>query len=260
MTRALLLTLAAVCVGVAAGCTGADPGSTLAEGEAMRPVAIYLVRDGTTVAPVRRSVDVASDDPVHATLLQLYKTQPTGDEAAAGYTNALDCPNTSGADEDCVGLDVVDGDARVTLAKPLSRLAQAQTVYTLTRFPEVRNVVFVARGTTSEPLTRADFEDETPPILVDTPLPGDRVRSPVRLRGTANVFEATVSIDVRDASDKLLKRTFTTATSGSGTRGRFSAEIALPDRDGPVTVVAYESSAKDGTPLHVVKVPLTLAR
>jgi hypothetical protein len=73
------------------------------------------------------------------------------------------------------------------------------------------------------------------------------------------VFEATVSIDVRDAGGKLLKRTFTTATSGNGTRGTFDTTVALPGHEGVVTVVAYEASAKDGTPLHVVRVPLVLS-
>jgi hypothetical protein len=74
------------------------------------------------------------------------------------------------------------------------------------------------------------------------------------------VFEATVSIDVRDASGKRILRTFTTATSGNGTRGTFDTSLALPARDGSVTVVAYEVSAKDGRPLHVVELPLELRR
>ena len=147
----------------------------------------------------------------------------------------------------------------------------AQVVATLTRFPTVERVAFRIDGDPVEaiggegvavdpPIGRAAIEGQTPQIVVESPLPGDSVTSPIRLRGTANVFEATVSIEVRDANGKLLERTFTTATSGNGTRGTFDTELALPDAEGHVTVVAYESSAKDGTPLHVVRVPLVLVR
>lgn len=147
----------------------------------------------------------------------------------------------------------------------------AQVVATLTRFPTIRRVAFRIDGRPVEavggegvsvdpPVGRPAIEEQTPQILVESPLPGDTVRSPIRLRGTANVFEATVSIDVRDANGKLVKRTFTTATSGNGTRGRFDTELAVPDHEGDVRVVAYESSAKDGRPLHVVQVALALRR
>jgi hypothetical protein len=34
----------------------------------------------------------------------------------------------------------------------------------------------------------------------------------------------------------------------------------VPDTEGPVTIVAFEASAEDGSPLHVVRVPVTLTR
>jgi hypothetical protein len=54
-------------------------------------------------------------------------------------------------------------------------------------------------------------------------------------------------------------RGFTTATSGTGTRGTFETELAVPDLDGPATIVAFEASAEDGRPLHVVEVPVTVS-
>jgi hypothetical protein len=95
-----------------------------------------------------------------------------------------------------------------------------------------------------------------PPIVIESPLPGDHVTSPIRVRGTANVFEATVSFEVRNKAGAVVLRTFTTATSGTGTRGTFDAELAVPDVHGPVTIVAFEASAEDGSPLHVVRVPV----
>ncbi len=244
-------TVAALCsLGVwallLAGCTEEDsrPDSTGAA------VAIYLTRDGV-VAPVRRLVAAPAADSLDATMAALVEG-PTGAEQRAGYATAL--PPGDPADVD---VEVVDGVATVQPrpgAGALSDLGEAQIVHTLTQFPDVERVE-LANG---KMLTRKAFEDEAPQILVESPLRDDEVSSPIRVSGTANVFEATVSLEVRDADDDVILEAFTTATSGSGTRGTFATELALPETDGPVTVVAFESSAKDGQPLHVVRVPVTL--
>jgi hypothetical protein len=109
----------------------------------------------------------------------------------------------------------------------------------------------------TRPSVALEIEEQTPQILVESRL-GDTVSSPIVLRGTANVFEATVSLEVRDAADEVILETFTTATSGTGTRGTFSTSLELPDTEGPVTIVAFEASAEDGRPLHVARVPVTL--
>jgi hypothetical protein len=190
---------------------------------------------------------------VSSALDALTRARPTAEERSAGYVNAV--PLRHG------DVEVAGGVARiVTKAGPLSRLAQAQVVYTLTDLPGVERVAFVVDGREGRPLTGHDFEAETPQILVRSPLPGETVRSPIRLEGTANVFEATVSIDVRNARGAILERTFTTATSGTGTRGTFDTKVDVPAQPGDVTVVAYEASAKDGSQLHVVEVPLELTR
>lgn len=148
----------------------------------------------------------------------------------------------------------------------------AQVVATLTRFPTVERVAFRLDGEpvtaiggegvlVDPPVGRLAIEQQTPQILVESPLPGAIVSSPIRLRGTANVFEATVSLELRDAADEVLLETFTTATSGNGTRGTFATELEVPEgAEGAVTIVAFEASAEDGRPLHVVRVPVTLAR
>jgi germination protein M len=237
---------------------------------AQSSVAVYFLRDGK-VSPVRRTI--AATPAVARAALTTLLDGPTEEESADGLASAIP-PGTHLRD-----IAVADGVATVDLdrafgegsgsASMLGRVAQV--VATLTRFPTIQRVAFRIDGTpvraiggegvvVDPPIGRLAIEEQTPQILIESPLPGDTVRSPIGLRGTANVFEATVSIDVRDASGKLLKRTFTTATSGNGTRGTFDTELALPDREGHVTVVAYESSAKDGRPLHVVEVPLELSR
>ena len=133
----------------------------------------------------------------------------------------------------------------------------AQVVYTLTQFPTIRGV----RGTRSiggsPPLTRAHFEDLTPAILVESPLRGEAVTSPLRVTGTANTFEATFDLEILNSSGVRAAWRFVTASSGSGTRGTFDTTISFPHTGGPITLVAYEPSAENGKPIHVVRIPLT---
>ena len=49
---------------------------------------------------------------------------------------------------------------------------------------------------------------------------------------------------------------FVTATSGSGARGTFDTTISFPHTGGPITLVAYEPSAENGKPIHVVRISL----
>jgi hypothetical protein len=143
----------------------------------------------------------------------------------------------------------------------------AQVVYTLTQFPSVTGVSFELDGkpvstlggegiALDRPQTRADYEDETPVILVERPLAGDTVSSPLRLAGTSNVFEANMHLDVYQGETKVLD-TFVTASSGSGERGTFDTSVPL-DVKGPVRIVLYAPSAEDGTPQHLVEVPVTV--
>src|SRR5205823_10078562 len=94
--------------------------------------------------------------------------------------------------------------------------AAATVVYTLTQFPSAH--VVEAGG---KRYTRADFEDVTPAILVESPLPFETVHSPLRATGTANTFEATFEYDLTDPDGKFVAKHFVTETFGSGTRGTF---------------------------------------
>lgn len=111
---------------------------------------------------------------------------------------------------------------------------------------------------TNEP-SPTPSDGAVPAIVVRTPVAGDEVVSPVTVAGTADVFEATVSIRILDANGEELAATFTTATCGSGCRGRYSEEVFFfteERQDG--TIEVFESSAADGSPLNVVRVPILL--
>ena len=58
----------------------------------------------------------------------------------------------------------------------------------------------------------------------------------------------------------MLKHNFVTATSGSGTRGTCDFSVPFEAPGGLGKLVVYESSAADGSRIHQVAIPLTLAR
>lgn len=98
-----------------------------------------------------------------------------------------------------------------------------------------------------------------PAIVVRTPAAGDLISSPVAVAGTADVFEATVSIRILDEGGQELASGFATATCGSGCRGRYETELFFfVDRRQPGTVEVFESSAEDGSQLFLVSIPVTL--
>ncbi len=126
--------------------------------------------------------------------------------------------------------------------------ARGQVVYTLTQFPTIRSL---------DGETRDDFADLTPDaaIFVAAPLRDSTVSSPVQLSGTADVFEGTLAVDVWSGGNLLRTQTIQ-ATSGTGTRGTWSATIDLPP--GPAKLEFYEPSAENGSHLHGTEVELVV--
>jgi germination protein M len=175
-------------------------------------------------------------------------------------------------------LSVADGVATVDLsgeyesgggsASMFARLSQV--VYTLTQFPTVDGVEFRIDGKLVDtfsgegialdgPQERKDYEDQLPSILVEVPGVGARISSPMTVSGTANVFEATVSIRLVGSNGEVLRETFTTATCGTGCRGDYEAKVRF-DVSEPTEAVleVYESSAEDGSATHVERIPVVL--
>jgi germination protein M len=149
----------------------------------------------------------------------------------------------------------------------------AQVVFTLTEFPTVKGVQFALDGEPIEvlggegvvidhPLTRKDYADLLPAILVESPSMGESVANPVKVTGTANVYEANVTVLILDAKGNEIARTFTTATCGSGCRGEFSVtlpyEVAKGKEEGTI-VVQDDDAAGTGHPPHVVEIPVLLS-
>jgi hypothetical protein len=114
-----------------------------------------------------------------------------------------------------------------------------------------------ANGTSSP--TAEPTGGTQPAIVVERPAPGDEVASPVRISGTADVFEATVYVRILGQDGTELAATFTTATCGSGCRGDFSTELFFfAERTQNGTIEVFESSAEDGSPINLVTIPVVL--
>ena len=177
-----------------------------------------------------------------------------------------------------LGLNIEDGLATVDLSSEFEsgggslsmQMRLAQVVFTLTQFPTVDRVEFRLDGepvdvfsgegiVLDEPVDRGDYEDLMPAILVDQPVPGARISSPLTVSGSANVFEANVTVRVLDASGKELTRTFTTATCGTGCRGDFSVAVTFPAQTAGsegFVVVEDDDAAGMGFPPHQVRIPV----
>ncbi len=102
--------------------------------------------------------------------------------------------------------------------------------------------------------------DGEPAIVVETPAAGAAVESPVTVAGTADVFEATVTVVVRDRGGNELARDFTTATCGTGCRGEYSIELPFSvEEEQPGTIVVQDEDASGaGAPPHVAELPVVL--
>lgn len=276
----------ALCVVVAAACAGNgnSPSATSDRNETHAP-GTTPGADNDSTAVVDHEVWFVSDELLHASARSGEATPrvgtaamesllggPSEDEQAAGLISAIP-PGTQ-----LLGLEIEDGVATVDLSAHYEtgggstgmRMRLAQVVYTLTQFPTVSGVLFEIDGravTTfssegiviDDPLTRSDFEDLSPPIVVHVPKAGAEVRSPVTISGTANVFEATVSIRIRDATGEEIARDFTTATCGTGCRGSYSTRVKFRiDKPQQGIIEVFEQSMEDGSDLFVVRIPVAL--
>lgn len=139
------------------------------------------------------------------------------------------------------------------------QLREAQVTYTLTQFSTITSVRFAGAGSNSAqtPRRRSDFAQFLPAIFIEQPAFADDVHSPLHVTGSADVYEAQFVLELHDSSGKLLSTQPVHATSGTGTRGTFDATVVF-SLHGNATLVAYERSPEDGSPLYTETIPVTL--
>jgi germination protein M len=198
---------------------------------------------------------------------------PTSAEAASGIQSAIP------AGTRLLGISIDRGVATIDLTSEYQsgggsqsmQVRLGQVVYTLTQFPTVQKVsfrldgapvnVFSSEGIVlSHPVGRGDYKDLLPVIVVSQPTRGSRVTSPVTVAGSANVFEANVTVKVLDADGRVVGSTFTTASCGTGCRGTYSVDVRFRTarEQGGTIVVSDDDAAGTGKPPHEVRVPVVL--
>ncbi len=234
------------------------------------PVTIYYLVSGTDrlyLTPERRKVTrtqaiakAALEELVHGTAQDPDHTTPF---PSAATINAVAISNK---------VATVDWSAEVLTASAgaeTEKLGIQSIVYTLTEFATITSVRFTVEGKTSgtasngraiedfwghqglagQPWDRDPQIDVLAPITLWTPLDRARSNGSLRLTGEASTFEANVGIVLRDASNKVVKQTSTTASIGAPDRGTFSATITFTPPATPETwtLQVIEDSAEDGS-------------
>jgi immunoglobulin-like protein involved in spore germination/sporulation and spore germination protein len=196
---------------------------------------------------------------------------PSSAESAAGLRSLIP------AGTQLLGLSISSGTATVDLSSSFTSGASpstmplriAQVVYTLAQFPSVTGVQFKVDGQgvtvlggvpVQSPQTTAMYDGYLPAITVQNPVIGAQLSSPVTVSGTADVFEAVVSVRVLDSAGNQIARTFSTASCGTGCRGDYSIPVSYTvTRAEPGTIEVFETSPKNGQPVNVQLIPVTLA-
>lgn len=174
-----------------------------------------------------------------------------------------------------LGVDIADGEATVDLSGEFQsgggslsmQLRVAEVVFTLTQFDAVESVSFELDGEAVEAIggegidatdvTRADMSNVTPFILVESPVPGETVTSPLEVTGIANTFEANVQYSMTGGDGLIVDEGFTTATAGNGTWGdfTFTTTFEIP-RPGLGAIIVFQESAEDGSRTDAYEVPV----
>jgi spore germination protein GerM len=241
----------------------------------LRPIGGSQPARGPFIATAARAVP-ATPAPA-AAAVRLLLAGPIARERAIGMSTAIPVGTTlrgltiagGVATVDLSGTFAVSGTVAAGGGTLSTRGRLAQVVYTLTQFPSVsKGVVFRLDGrvvtvfgsqgmTLSHAQKRSDYESLTPPIFVDSPAAFAVVKGTLRVSGTADVFEATFRARVVRGTKQ--GTTTVTATSGSGTRGTFSFALRAPGTVPTGSLVVWDPSAEDGSPLHTVTIPLSFA-
>jgi germination protein M len=245
--------------------------TTTTTGQDSMTVKVYYSRDEKICAAARV---IPKTLEVGAAAMKALLEGPTAAEKEVGMVSNVPEGTTF------LGLDIENGVATVDLSKEYASgggslsmfMRLAEVVFALTQFPTVGGVNFKLDGEAIDvlggeglildhPMSRADYEDMSPAILVESPTVGNTVSSPLRVTGTANVFEAAFRINVVNWDGLIIADEAVTASSGTGARGTFDVTIPFTlDRAGLGARIVFSESPKDGSHINVVEIPLQLEK
>ncbi|MCF2533825.1 Gmad2 immunoglobulin-like domain-containing protein [Yinghuangia soli] len=232
-------------------------------------VSVYFLH-GEKVSPGHR---LATGPATAGAVMRQLLAGPNTVEAAAGRTSTIPAGTA------LLDLDIEGGLATVDLSGRFAsgggtlsmRARLAQVLFTLTRFQDVHSVAFRLDGrpatvlggegiVVDHPLTRAQFEDLAPAVLIEAPAVGGRADGVLRVEGSANTFEAVFGLTVTDSAGRVLVVQRVMASSGTGTRGTFDVTLRYSaPTGGSGTLTAFHYSAKDGRRVVVDTVPVVFS-
>jgi hypothetical protein len=261
--RLILPVLALLALSLAAGPAAAAPrvGSRMT-------VDVWLERAAGKLWVTKRTVP--RTPAVAATAVRLLFAGPNAAERAAGVRTAIPAGTRLRGISLANGTATIDVSSTFAAAAPSTqiRMRLAELTWTATQFPTVKRVRLevagaivhtIAGAPVPQPAERRDFLRRVPAILVNRPVIGARVPATVTVAGTADVFEAALTVRVLNERGRLLARRHILASCGTGCRGRY--HVAIPYhviRRQPGTIVILDSGGRVAHP-HVVRVPVRLS-
>jgi hypothetical protein len=208
---------------------------------------------------------------VAAAAVRLLFRGPNAAERAAGVTTAVPAGSRLRSISVAKGTATIDVSRAFAAPAPATRIRMrlAELTYTATQFPTVKRVRLevagvvvhsIAGAPVPQPAARRDFLRRLPAILVSRPAIGARVPSPVMVAGSADVFEAALTVRVINARGRLLARQHILASCGTGCRGRYAVAISYTViRRQPGTMVIFDDGGGPVAHPHVVRVPVRLS-
>ena len=105
--------------------------------------------------------------------------------------------------------------------------------------------------------TDLPIQNDSTNITVVNPVPNMTVSSPFTVSGNARVFENVVSIELTDnAGTVLYSGTAYANAPDVGQFGNFSQQVQFVTNATSGTLTVYQASARDGSRVDVVKIPL----
>ena len=262
--RLAILAAALLAVSPAAG-----PAAGAPQAGARMTLNVWLEREPGKLWLTKRTVPRTPG--VAAAALQLLFAGPNAAERAAGVTTAIPAGTRLRGVSISAGTATVDVSRTFAAVAPATRIRMrlAELTFTATQFATVKRVRLevggvvvhsIAGAPVPQPAARANFLRRLPAILVSRPAIGARVPTTVAVAGSADVFEAALTVRVINERGRLLARRHILASCGTGCRGRYAVTIPYTVlRRQPGTIVIFDSGGGSVAHPHVVRVPVKLS-
>jgi predicted small lipoprotein YifL len=104
---------------------------------------------------------------------------------------------------------------------------------------------------------RSQYPPANEHFIITNLKPMDVVEREFEIKGYARVFEASFGITLEDGHN-ILVETCGQASQGAPEWGEFTVKIKYENPSNPVgTLILFEESAKDGSPVHQIMLPVT---